>query len=434
MRYFFILLGLVCLLSGTVRTASADLVWTITPEVRVQQEYTDNLFLDRDDRKSDWITVVGVGAELEARGRTGGMTLGYRPSYSMYYDNDEFDTLRHNADLELWKDLRKDLRWSLSNSFERREYTQDLSRYIEIEEEVLIDPEEILRRGLEPRSVNYARTRLDYQFGPRDRAYAQYGLRHEWNDNPGEEDSVIHMPRAGMTYWFSRLYGLEVAAGYTHGRYDESENVNNWDGRTRLMRNFTRHLDGYLQYRHSHVRYSGDRSGYTLYEPSTGISYRFARDGRLDVGLGYYYRDEEDNGSDDGVVFNTDIYKTWDQRRSSLTLRGGSGATQTFLGTDAQGFTIYYRGGAVYSYALRRDLDWDISADYRRSIYKDRAPERRDSFYRAGTGLSYMWTRSVSVGVNYDHRRVDSNIRAQEYYENRGTLSITWRPRPKRLN
>ncbi len=425
---------LLLLLLGCPLQVWAGPMWTLAPNLRIQQEYTDNLFQSRDIRESEWITVLSAGLELQARGRGEGFSLGYRPSYSMYHEYDEYNTLRHNVNLGLWRDLRKHLTFSLNNSFTRTEQPYEPAIEDIYPEELIEFIDEDLRRGREPRNTNTGRARLDYRFGPRDTAYVQYSLRHEWNDNPGEEDSVHHSPTAGMTYWFSRSYGMQVGAGYTHGRYEESENSNHWDGRVRLMRNFTKFLDGYFQYRHSHVRYSGDRSGYTVYEPSAGMTYRFARDGTMSAGVGYNIRDIQDDGYDDRFMLNANIRKTWDRRRSSFTLVGSSGYAESLLGADAQGFTIYYHGRGTYSYALRKNLDWNLNAGYRRNEYKDRTPERRDNVYSAGTGLNYRWTRHTSLGLSYDHRRVDSNIRAQEYYENRATLSLTWRPQGWRLN
>jgi len=431
MRNLIIIPGLLILLAGFFKPASASLVWTITPETEIRQEFTDNLFLTRNDRESDWITVLSAGLELEGLGRTGGVSLGYSPSYSIYHEFDEFNTLRHNADLEIWKDLKRNLRFSFIDNFSRDERPYDPARGIR-PPDVFFDDD--LRRGREPRTINSARARLDYQFGPQDSAYVQYALRHEWNDNPGEEDSVLNSPEIGLISWFSSLYGVEARARYTYGWFDESENRDIWDGRIRLMRVFTRVLDGYVQYRHNHVRYSGDRPGYTVYEPSVGISYQFAREGAMSVGVGYYIRESQDSDRDEGFVLNADIDKTWSTRRSSFTLLGSSGYQEAFARTGEEGFIVYYLGRATYTYALRRDLDWNLFGGYRRNIYKDRDPERRDNIYDVGTGLDYMLTRHVSVGLDYDYRRVDSNIRNEEYYENRGTLTLNWRPQPRRLN
>lgn len=434
MRILFVLAGLLVSLPLFSLCAFAGPLWTVTPDVQISQEYVDNLFQSRRDRESEWITVMSTGVQLQAQGRGEGFSLNYRPSYSMYHRYDEYNTLRHRADVEFWKDLKKHLRFSLNNSLTRTEQPYEPSREDTFPEEVLEAIDEDLQRGREPRTTNSARARLDYRFGPRDTAHVQYALRNEWNDNPGEEDSVRHAPSAGITYWFSRRYGIQTSGGYTHGRFDQSENVDEWDGRMRLMRNFTKFLDGYVQYRHSHVRYSGDRAGYTVYEPSAGISYRFARDGSMSAGVGYNVRDREDSDRDDRFTLNANINKTWDGRRSSFRLSGNSGYAESFIGAGAQGFTIYYHGRAVYTYALRKNLDWNVSAGYRRNIYKDQEPERRDNVYNAGTGLNYRLTRQTSMGLNYDHRRVESNLRAEEYYDNRATLTLNWRPQPRRLN
>ncbi|WP_028575380.1 outer membrane beta-barrel protein [Desulfonatronovibrio hydrogenovorans] len=433
MQKRFVVPALVMLMAFFSQPVSAGALWTITPDANIQQQYNDNIFQARNDRRSDWITVIGAGLSLEALGKSQGMAMSYRPSYSMYHKYDEFDTLRHRADLEMWKNIQENLRVSFHNTLDRREQPYDPDDP-DLEYEAGFFDEDDVRRSRKPRTINTARARMDYRFGPRDSAYVQYGLRNEWNDNVGEEDSAIHSPSAGVTYWFSRLYGVETAMGYDYGRYDESENRQNWDGRVRLMRNFTRFLDGYIQYRHSHIRYSGDRPGYSVYEPSLGVSYRFSQDGHMRVGLAYNFRDREGRSTDESFVLDADINQTWARKRSSFTLRGNSGYAENFRGTDNEGFTIFYHGSAVYSYALRKDLTWNVSGGYRRNMYKDRDPERRDNIYNLGTGISYMWTRQWSLGLDYDYRNVNSNIKAEEYYENRATLTLNWRPQPKRLN
>ena len=434
MRKLIFFSGLFLLLMFFSQPVSADLSWTINPYVQAQQEYTDNLFQDRDDRESDWITVLGAGLDLRGIGPTEGITLNYFPSYAYYHENDDLSTLRHKADLELWKYIRRHLRISFLNVFEHSE--EPYVYYdppVEIDPDVIFIDEDYLRIGRETRSINTARPRLDYQFGPRDRFYFQYSWRQEWNDNPAEEDKGLHTPSAGLTYWFSRFYGLETDLRYTRGIYDESEDRDVWDGRLRLLRNFTRHLDGYVEYRHTHVDYSRDRPGYTAYQPSAGISYTFAREGRFRAGVGYIIRDKEDNGTEERLVLDAVIDKTWSQRRSSFTLRGSTGYTEAFL-REGDGFTIFYDARAIYSYGLRRDLDWRIAAGFRHRDYRDREPTRRDNVFDIGTGLNYRWTRHVNVGLNYDYRNVDSDRRASEYYENRATLTLNWVPSPRRLN
>ena len=443
MRKFIIIPGMLILLATAFfQEAMAGTLWTITPEAHVQQQYNDNLFRTRDNTRSDWITVIGAGLELRGVKRTQELTLGYQPSYSIYHRHDEFNTLRHNANLRFRKDLQKNLRFSFIDHFQYSEQPYDPARgYRPPDERVVIDEEHIdeeftdesLRRGREPRTRNSARARLDYQFGPRDRAYAEYHMYHHWNKNPGEEDSVRHSPSMGVQYWFTPRYGLDVSTRYVHGWFDESENLDSWEGRARLMRNFTKFIDGFIQYRHNYVRYSGDREGYDLYEPSIGVLYRFASDGHASVGLGYYFRDEERSGTESGPILNADINKTWDWRRSAFTLRGRSGYTQAYFDTGDQGFIIYYHATALYSYAVRKNLDWNLSGQYRRNIYEDRDPDRTDNIYAAGTGLNYQLTRQVRLGLDYNYRQVDSNIRTEEYTENRITLRLNWRPQARRL-
>lgn len=427
----YLLPALVLLLLCISQSAHAGALWQLTPEFKVQQEYTDNLFLTKDDRESDWITLFTAGLELQAVGRVQGFRLGYSPTYTLYQDFDEFNTLRHNADLELWKSLSKHLQFSFNDSFE---YTEQPFEPAQVE---LIPDEQdfTLRRGREPRYTNSARARLDYQFGPRHSVYAQYILHHFWSENPGEEDSIRNSPSLGFEYGLGRFYNLQGSASYTRGTFDESDDLENWQGRLRLSRAFSKFLDGYLQYRQSYVQRGADGEDYLVYEPSAGVSYRFAKEGTASLGLGYYIRDEEfADDHETGFLVNANINKTWDMRRSSLSLQGASGYTETYFGAENLGFTIFYQIGAVYNYALRKNLDWNLSANYRHNNFKDQDPERKDNIYSVGTGLRYRLTRRVALGLDYDFRLRESTIEDNEYRENRVLVGLIWRPQGWRLN
>ncbi|MFW5906183.1 MAG: outer membrane beta-barrel protein, partial [Desulfobia sp.] len=407
-----------------------------------------------------------AGINLQARGKTGEMSLYYRPSYSLYQENDEYDSLRHNAGLNFRKNLSRHLHFTLSDSFTRSEQPYDPARDVrppDREDAVLEEADYTLRQGREPRSTNTARTRLEYEFGPRDLAWADYSLRHFRSDNPGDVDSVRSSPGLGLEYWFARRYGLETRVRYINGSFDETEDADifnetedfdRWSGSLKLMRNFSRFMDGYIMYSHSYKNYSENRTDYSVYEPSAGISYRFSQDGSFSLGLGYNIRDEDNGEKDERIVLNADINQTWDFKRGSLRLRAGSGYNETHFGAENLGFTIYYQAGAYYSYPLKKRLYWDIAADYRRNDYKDAEPERKDHIISFGTGLNYQLSKRVRLSLNYDYRlresareievgtsgiiydfrQRDSSLDRNEYRENQVMLSLSWYPRGWKLN
>lgn len=438
MRNIFLALATMSLACLLCSPAQADLRWNFSPDFQVRQEYTDNLFLTEDDKESDWITLLTAGFQLQADGRTHGMSLSYRPSYSFYQEYDEFDSLRHNADLQLWKDLTKHLSLTLSDNFTRSEQpgdpdrervplVDDQGRIIVNEQGQILTTE--LERSREPRSTNNARARLDYQYGPEHSAYAQYVMQHNWSDDPLEEDSVRYSPSLGFDHAFGRLYSLQGSASYTLGKYDESDDMHSWQGRLRLDRTFTKFLDGYVQYRQTYVEYDGESEDYLVYSPSAGLSYNFDQDGTASLGLGYYIRDEEfADENETGFFLDASINKTWDYKRSSFQLQGSSGYSETYSGAQNLGFTIYYQADAQYSYALRKNLDWNLSASYRHNDFKDQDPERKDHTYTVSTGFAYMFTRTVSLNLDYDWRLFESSGDEDEYQENRASLSISWRP------
>lgn len=436
MRKFFICTGLSVLSVLISHPAWAAPSWLLSPSFQVQEQYTDNLFATDNNREEDWITLISAGLALQAQARTWELNLNYRPSYSFYQEYSEYDSLRHNAGLDFSKDFSKHLHFTLGDSFSRSEQPYDPARDVQPpdrEDRPQQEADYTLRQGREPRSTNTARAGLDYQFGPRDRVYANYSLRHFWSDNPTEEDSVRSSPTLGLEYWFTSHFGFKADAGYTHGSFDDSEDFNSYDGSLKLIRNFSRFLDGYIQYSHSRMNYSDERADYDVYEPSAGFSYRFSKDGSFSLGLGYNIRDEDNNDRDEELVLNADINQTWDLKRGSFRLRASSGYTETYFGAENLGYTIYYQAGAYYQYGLSKHLNWNTSADYRYNDYKDQEPERQDQIVSLGTGLSQQLTRRVFLNLNYDYRLRDSDLDREDYYENQVSLSLSWQPRGLRF-
>ena len=70
-----------------------------TPTLFLSEEYTDNVDLDPDNEIDDFITTAGLTLTGEILGRTAGLELTYMPSYSIYQDNTDYDSWRHEASL-----------------------------------------------------------------------------------------------------------------------------------------------------------------------------------------------------------------------------------------------------------------------------------------------------------------------------------------------
>ena len=304
----------------------ADTQSLIQPSLTVSQEYTDNLFLTDEDEESEWITVVSPKLAYNVSGKDFNVDIAYAPGFTFYDDRDDLDSIRHRANLSISKQLGQHLTLRVTDvltrteePYSRAERRKDRRDISELERETLRDlTDSTFENNREPRLSNTARTRLEYEFGPKDRIYVGYQHGLVEDDDPEESDSTRHIPEAGLRYWFTPHFGLDLSGSYTIADFtdddkdrdpqdedelrDRENDFDRWKGRARLIRNFSRFWDGYIQYIHTAMDFddNGDEEGqgegdYQVYEPSLGFDYRFSKIGSASLGLGYYYRDYDDD-------------------------------------------------------------------------------------------------------------------------------------------
>lgn len=83
--------------------------WEITPALSVDQHYTDNLFLVRDELKQDdYITEVDPAIAVTAEARRLNLTLDYTMQNLFYQNNDEQNKTNHMLQLDATSELLKD--------------------------------------------------------------------------------------------------------------------------------------------------------------------------------------------------------------------------------------------------------------------------------------------------------------------------------------
>ncbi|MCF8107692.1 MAG: outer membrane beta-barrel protein [Desulfohalobiaceae bacterium] len=293
-----------------------------------------------------------------------------------------------------------------------------------------------IRRGREPHDIHTFHTDYGQAFGPKDSWGLHYDFREFNGSGPETEDSLKHSPAFDLSYWFAKHMGLETGVRYTRGQFSgDTPSHNNLDGHLRVIRNFTKHLDGYLRYRHTYFdAEKGKEDDYQVYDPGLGISYAWTEDTFLDVSVGYFYQDVEIGDDNSGISVNGDAVKNWSFKRGSIQATGGAGYGQDFFGAENLGFTVYryFRLSGYYNFTKR--FSGSVSAGYRRDDYINQDPDRVDKNYDLGGGLTYLVRPWLQVSLTERYRLMDSDDEDQNFDENRVTLRVSFLPRPWELN
>ncbi len=440
------LLSIVLALSAVLLIASVSFAaqFNFTPSVIVSEEYTDNLFRDPDDEEEDFITSTGVSLTGEVLWQTAGVELNYTPSYRKYADNTEFDGWRHSASFLAWKEYKRNTRFELRNTFLRTEDPADESDDIDVDDP-LVGPaieSDRNRRGREEYYTNSTEARVSHRFGADDQVFGgtRYRIFRDVNTPEDDEsdDSDILEPFAGFAYWFSVRWGVEGDGSYSNRDFKDRNDREEFSGTARLLRRFTRHFDGFIEYNHTYLDFDEetDDSDYHVYAPTLGVRYQFEENAQIRIGAGYFIQDSDDGEDDEeGFFVNSEIFKTWPYRRGFVTLLGSSGYDQEDSGSEDLGLNIFYEGRVSAGYNFTTRFSGDIFGGYRYDDFPNEEPDRTDQTIKAGAGLNLLAFRWMNLRLEYNFDNVDSDDEDEEFTENSVLFTVTIAPtQPFRLN
>jgi hypothetical protein len=401
---------------------------TFAPRLSITGVYTDNLYLAPEDHpdadvdptrrvEDDFITILGAGLTVQLLGKFSGAEISYDPSYATYDEFDLSNGWRHSAAFSGWIELSKNTRLDARDLFY---YTDD---------PLNAGGDSTTRRGREPYLENTAGLGLTHQFGEADSINLDYEYSILENEDEDIEDNARSRPSIGLTYWFiPRQLGFETNVFYRRAEFEVSDGFDEWYGSARLIKRFTRHFEGFVQYEHTVMDFDGETENYQIYNPSIGINYSTDETSNLSLRVGYFLQDWEVNEEDEdrsGITVSGILDKSWTFSRGSIYLTGSSGYdNEAYFGAENVGFDVYYQAGCIASYGFTRHITGDIFGSYRIDNYVNIDPERDDKTARAGLGLTIQPLTWMSIELNYTYRSVDSTLDIDDYEENRGLIRI----------
>ena len=413
-----------------------------TPAIVVSEQYTDNLFLDRQNEEEDYITATGLDLTGQLLWRTAGMELHYKPTYNTYKNNDQLNDWRQEASLRAWKEFSRSSKLELNDTYLRTNDPTDQSPVIiqNGQPQSPVIQTDRSRRGRHEYYTNVAHARMEHQFGPNDRVYAayEYSILRDVTKTPGVpvDDNNIATPSIGLAYDFSPKWAVEIDSAYAINDYKDQNDRNEYDGNVRLLYRFDRALSSYVNYRHTILNYDqGTDEDYKIYEPSIGMRYDFKENARIEIGVGYYVQDFKTSKDKTGINATSDINKRWNYRTGYFGISGGSGYIIDDTGVEDNGLNIYYDGRIEAGYNFTSRLSGSVFCSYRHDEYPDEIPKRVKKTGSAGAELNWQALKWMAFGLSYRFSDVSSDRETDQYTENRAMLTVRIAPStPWRLN
>jgi hypothetical protein len=353
------------------------------PEISTSEIYTDNVYLDPTDERSESITTISPKLAIDfAIAPMNYITLKYNGDYRIYSKSDNFKKYIQQIDL-LW---------------------------------TLTTP-----KG----SAFKVGTRADFD------SIQPYSERDRFKDyTETEAYADIHVP-----------LGTSLDGGIRYGHLSQ-----NFDDPLYAVDEFERDTVT-LNILYKRLPFTTPLIEYTFYHQNNNDILNFSTDMDVQILLvgaqweptaklsgylkGGYYQAKLDNGDDSGgLAIDTNMaYRLSDFVQLSLTLFRRLG-TSISAARETGNYYIATGGDFSVSYSRWEPLTMNMDVSYQNNKYKQKGTifdeHRTDKYYSAGIQAKYSPRDWLSFGLGYHYRKNDTNFEFDKYRENRIQASVSF--------
>jgi len=442
MRYLRVM-GIVWLFlscfSWAVPSVRAECRYKFTPSLSIDEKYDDNIFLRSTDETSDWTSTISPALSLDAQCSTRGITLNYIPGFVFYKRYTEYNTVRHNGNLSAFLQAGPNTRIDFRDSFYRAEEPREqmeaihgiglYSKFLGYEDgepqyEYWLGPATryATRRTRNTYYRNTGDIKVSHQFGPKDRIFVGYNDNHLENRDPEIEDTRIQTPFAGVSYWFDVQNGLDLNVRHSISDYETTPDFKQYTGGARLVHLFSQDSSISLAYNHTDMNYDPGGTDYVIHDGMVSYSMSPGPHTTLSAGLGYFLRNPERGGTNDGLSYQANIEQKFE--RGSVSVGGEGGYRQELSDAENLGFAKFWSANGGINYLLLPDLTASGGLSYVEEKFIEQA-DRRDKLWSATAGLAYSYRRWLSLLLSGQHTERDSSVDLNDYDDNQIMLRIT---------
>ena len=385
--------------------------------ITVSETYDDNIFLTKNDKVNDWITVVTPGIAMSLVQEHTNLHVRYAPSFYRYADRDEENNTAHSAGLTFGQDLDEGLRFNLTDTYLKSS-------------DPLEDPQNVqgLRQTRNKYWTNITDANFSYVFGAENRVNAGYRYNLYENDQLTLDDSKIQSPYANLTYWLDVQNGAELTYSYTDAEYSRDDNLLAESDYTansagmRYLRRFTPNSTGYVGY--NYATYDYDRilpQDFDVHSGLVGLDHSFSPEYIVSASVGYVIRVNELTDNQDGPTYTASLTRNFD--RGNITVGGDGGWSYENLQQGAgltSGFSQYYGGYINGRYEIFERVNLYAGLSYRHDKYTLDSSD----YFRANCGVRWDFLRYFFVALDYSYIDRSSDFGLDDYTGNRIMLSV----------
>lgn len=412
----FVALTFLCSVSVLLLTSFANAQYHVdlTPSLTIGEMYDDNIYLDPDHEKSDYLTMVSPGFNLDLVGHHTTLGLRYAPTFVRYADETDNNTIRHAGTLTFGQDLGQYLRFDLTDTYTKTEEPIETI-------DTIVD----VRQARLPYQRNTGSASFTYTFGPEDSITAGYRHSLLQNDDPTIDDGREQGPFATATLWMNVKNGLEFSYNYTDAKFSRdvgrpSDDYTGQSGGVRYIYRFNPHQRCSIGYNLTTREFDGTTEDYKVHDGTVGYEQALSPDLSVTLGAGYFKQDNERTSDESGISYNAAITKLF--HRGSVMIGGAGGWHEAYLEADRTGFSRFWSVNAHLEYQLLEPLTGFAGG----SLHHDRGGRGREwNTYEGNCGLSWSFLRWFTAGLEYRYAKRNDDVDTDDYTDNQVMLTIT---------
>lgn len=405
--------------------------------VSLTEEYSDNFARSRDVRRDDYRTRASIGTLYHLEEGRAFVSLANTLSATYQARNGDSNVGFANLSLNAGYRLPR-LFFGLTESFVRDDETSDESSE---------KASRAIRRGRGVFVRQHVSPQVSYEMSPVTSVHARYTnniTRDEGNvandlnspvpRNQSRGNSVSHGFGAGVKHAFSPVLTAAVQYTFTQTNSEDSADTVENNAQANMAYQFTADTS-------ATVRVFGRRTDRSIgaldsqdYGVSFGVRHALAPGLALEVAVGPTLLEREGVGQRvllnwqinlDGAI---PIFQTND---TTLTLSTQQSVDDTATDVDNAGLVLHQSVLVNLSHVASNRLRASLYANYTRTEPLERGganatlSQATDNFWSTGARASYLLTRVVSLHADYRYQRRDSSRAADNFDENRVTVSVS---------
>lgn len=357
----------------------------ILPSLELALEYDDNILLTPTNEIDDFIWIISPGVVIELPSRRYAIRLGYRADILRYMENDQFDTVHHNALADARVNFAGGLGLRLTDRFL---ITDDFAGFPV--------PEQTVRAERLENTLDVG---------------GDYTLRERYTFDLGYR-------------WF--------LVDYQDAEFDQFDRQDHTVAATLFYRVFPK-TSVLGEFDYNWIRY--DQPAVALDRDSDAWRFKVGVKGDLTakttalIKVGWEWRDYDSTGRTDwdGLIAEGEVI--WKYREpSEFRLFGGrANVESTFEGNN---YYVTSYAGAEARHFLRERLILRVTGlggvnEYPEDVtVGTQTAKRTDTFIEAGVSLKYQIRRWMAVELGYFFLYLNSNFDEFDYTDNRVKASV----------